>query len=93
MNIEVILLNLFFFDFLNDKGNRIKGISVRFIDPNDQGRENQIGASVQKMTMSADEWDNLKSQNLQTFSKVKLTFTGFGRSMRLIKLEKIDDND
>lgn len=92
MNIEVILLNLFFFDFLNDKGNRIKGISVRFIDPNDQGRENQIGASVQKMTMSADEWDNLKSQNLQTFSKVKLTFTGFGRSMRLIKLEKIDDN-
>lgn len=91
MSIEVILLNLFLFDFLNEKGNRIKGVSVRFIDPNDQGRENQIGASVQKMTMSADEWDNLKSQNLQTFSKVKLTFTGFGRSMRLIKLEKIGD--
>lgn len=93
MDINVILLNLLFFDFLNDKGDRIKGISVRFIDPNDQGRKNQIGASVQKMTMPAEEWDNLKSQNLQTFSKVKLTFTGFGRSMRLIKLEKVDDHD
>ncbi|MFR0612724.1 hypothetical protein [uncultured Lactobacillus sp.] len=93
MDIDVILLNLLFFDFLNDKGNRIKGVSVRFIDPNDRGRDNQIGASIQKMTMSADQWDNLKAQNLQTFSKVKLTFEGFGRSMRLIKLEKIDDHD
>ena len=91
MRIEVILLNLFFFDFVNDKGNRIKGISVRFIDPNDRGRDNQIGASIQKMTMPADKWENLKSLDLQTFSKVKLTFEGFGRSMRLVNLEKIGD--
>lgn len=91
MSIEVILLNLFFFDFLNDKGNRIKGISVRFIDPNDRGRDNQIGASIQKMTMPADKWEKLKSLDLQTFSKVKLTFEGFGRSMRLVNLEKIGD--
>ncbi|MFR0608804.1 hypothetical protein ACLUV9_10575 [Limosilactobacillus balticus] len=91
MDINVILLNLFFFDFLNEKGNRIKGVSVRFIDPNDQGRDNQIGASIQKMSMSADQWDNLKALDLHTFSKVKLTFEGFGRSMRLVGLEKIGD--
>ena len=93
MDIVAILINLFFFDFLNEKGDRVKGVSVRFIDPNDHGRDNQIGASIQKMTMSADQWKELKAQNLQTFSKVKLTFEGFGRSMRLVKLEKVDSND
>ena len=41
--------------------------------------------------MPADKWENLKSLDLQTFSKVKLTFEGFGRSMRLVNLEKIGD--
>ena len=91
MDVVAILVNLFFFDFLNEKGDRVKGVSVRFIDPNDRGRDNQIGASIQKMTMPADKWEKLKSLDLQTFSKVKLTFEGFGRSMRLVNLEKIGD--
>lgn len=45
------------------------------------------------MSMPIDAWESLQDQGLQTFSKVKLTFEGFGRSMRLVKLEKVDSND
>ena len=44
------------------------------------------------MSMPIDQWDSLISQGIQTFSKVNLTLAGFGRSSRLVKVEKVQDN-
>ena len=94
MQIEAYLINLFKYSFKSDDGRQIAGVSVRFIVPDEEeANTNQIGASIQKMSMPIDAWESLQDQGLQTFSKVKLTFEGFGRSMRLVKLEKVDSND
>ena len=93
MQIEAYLINLFKYNFKSDDDRQITGISVRFIVPEEGGSDNQIGASIQKMSMPIDAWESLQDQGLQTFSKAKLTFEGFGRSMRLVKLEKVDSND
>lgn len=92
MQIEAYLINLFRYNFKSDDGRQITGISVRFIVPEEGGSDNQIGASIQKMSMPIDTWESLQDQGLQTFSKVKLTFSGFGRHSRLVNVEKVSDN-
>ena len=52
----------------------------------------KTGSHVQKMTMPVEQWDSLISQGITTFSKIELTLAGFGRSSRLVKVEKVDDN-
>lgn len=93
MQIEAYLINLFKYNFKSDDGRQITGISVRFIVPDEeQINDNQIGSSIQKMSMPIDAWESLQNQGLQTFSKVKLTFSGFGRHSKLVNVEKVSDN-
>ncbi|OYS67815.1 hypothetical protein, partial [Limosilactobacillus reuteri] len=77
----------------NDDGKLIEGVSVRFIaDEDSTNNDSFIGSRVQKMSMPIDQWDSLVSQGIQTFSKVELTLAGFGRSSRLVKVEKVIEN-
>lgn len=93
MQIEAYLINLFKYNFKSDDGRQITGISVRFIVlDEEQINDNQIGSSIQKMSMPIDAWESLQNQGLQTFSKVKLTFSGFGRHSKLVNVEKVSDN-
>ena len=93
MYITAYFLNALKYNFKSDDGRQITGVSVRFIAPDEeQVNSNQLGSSVQKMSMPIEEWESLQSQGFQTFSKVKLTFNGFGRRSRLVKVEKVQDN-
>ena len=93
MFITAYFLSAIKYNFKSDAGRQIVGVSVRFIVPDEEETNtNQIASSVQKMIMPIDEWETLQAQGLQTFSKVKLTFSGFGRRSRLIKVEKVSDN-
>ena len=81
------------FGFKTEAGQYLKGVSVRFIvDEDSNNDDNFIGSHVQKMTMPVEQWDSLISQGITTFSKIELTLAGFGRSSRLVKVEKVDDN-
>lgn len=93
MFITAYFLSALKYNFKSDDGRQIAGVSVRFIVPDEEeANTNQIGSSVQKMTMPIDSWESLQDQGLQTFSKVKLTFSGFGRHSRLVNVEKVQDN-
>lgn len=93
MYITAYFLNALKYNFKSDEGRQITGVSVRFVVPDEEEvNDNQIGASIQKMSMPIDSWESLQSQGLQTFSKVKLTFSGFGRHSRLVNVEKVSDN-
>ena len=93
IKVPVIFIGGLKFSFKNDEGRLIEGVSVRFITDDDSfNDEHFIGSRVQKMSMPIDQWDSLISQGIQTFSKVNLTLAGFGRSSRLVKVEKVQDN-
>lgn len=93
INVPVIFIGGLKYQFRNDEGKLIEGVSVRFITDDDSiNDENFIGSRVQKMSMPIEQWDSLISQGIQTFSKVNLTLAGFGRNSRLIKVEKVQDN-
>lgn len=93
IKVPVIFIGGLKYRFKNDDGKMIEGVSVRFIADDDSSNdENFIGSRVQKMSMPIDQWDPLISQGIQTFSKVNLTLAGFGRSSRLVKVEKVSDN-
>ncbi len=94
MYVVAYLLNALKYDFKSDDGRQISGVSVRFIVPDDEEETNtnQIGSSIQKMSMPLEKWESLQAQGLHTFSKVKLTFSGFGRHSRLVKVEKVTEN-
>lgn len=93
IKVPVIFIGGLKYRFKNDDGKMIEGVSVRFIADDDSSNdENFIGSRVQKMSMPIDQWDSLISQGIQTFSKVNLTLAGFGRSSRLVKVEKVSDN-
>ena len=91
--VPVIFIGGLKYSFKNDDGKLIEGVSVRFItDEDSTNNDSFIGSRVQKMSMPIDQWDSLVSQGIQTFSKVELTLAGFGRSSRLVKVEKVIDN-
>lgn len=84
----------FRYGFKNDNGQLIQGISIHFISgTSNTNSENQIGNSVEKMSLPIEEWDDLKALNLKTFDQIKLTIQGFGRSARLVKVEKAENDD
>ncbi|PTM21989.1 hypothetical protein [Limosilactobacillus reuteri] len=87
------IVNYLKYGFKTENGQFIEGVSVRFVLPDEeQTNDDQVGASIQKMSLPIDAWESLNAQNLQTFSKVKFTFSGVGRSARLVKVEKVNDN-
>lgn len=93
IKVPVIFICGLKYSFRNDDGKLIEGVSVRFIsDDGSANSDNFIGSRVQKMSMPIDQWDSLVSQGVQTFSKVELTLAGFGRTSRLVKVEKVSDN-
>ena len=93
MYITAYFLNALKYNFKSDEGRQITGVSVRFVVPDEEEvNGNQIGSSVQKISMPIEKWESLQNQGLQTFSKVKLTFSGFGRHSRLVNVEKVSDN-
>lgn len=93
IKVPVIFIGGLKYSFRNDDGKLIEGVSVRFIsDDGSANSDNFIGSRVQKMSMPIDQWDSLVSQGIQTFSKVELTLAGFGRTSRLVKVEKVSDN-
>lgn len=93
MYITAYFLNALKYNFKSDEGRQITGVSVRFVVPDEEEvNGNQIGSSVQKISMPIEKWESLQNQGLQTFSKVKLTFSGFGRHSRLVNVEKVQDN-
>ena len=92
IEVPVIFIGGLKYSFKNENGKLIEGVSVRFISDDDATSSNFIGSKVQKMSMPIDQWDSLISQDIKTFSKVMLTLAGFGRSSRLVKVEKVQDN-
>lgn len=92
IEVPVIFIGGLKYSFKDENGKLIEGVSVRFISDDDATSSNFIGSKVQKMSMPIDQWDSLISQDIKTFSKVKLTLAGFGRSSRLVKVEKVQDN-
>ena len=82
------IINYLKYGFKTDNGQFIEGVSVRFVLPDEeQINDDQVGATIQKMSLPIDAWESL-----QTFSKVKLTFSGVGRQSHLVKVEKVTDN-
>ena len=87
------IINYLKYGFKTENGQFIEGVSVRFVLPDEeQINDDQVGATIQKMSLPIDAWESLKAQDLQTFSKVKLTFSGVGRQSHLVKVEKVTDN-